>query len=192
MKKILAIQVIDVLSKVATRSNSKKVDITSTATSTASFNAFIRMGTDVYGYPFASRIADEGITNANQFAMLLMSDSFKDMLKADSIGVNVIKQIKYPSKARVAEEMKAIRNKYKDMIFENADDVVCDDHTYAIRTQYGDGPIVFVKGVRSDAGRHEVRRWYAWAYKINYFEVRECSYEYWVNNPDIQNATSRL
>lgn len=192
MKKIFAIQVIDVLSKVATRSNSKKVDITSAATSTASFNAFIRMGTDVYGYPFASRIADEGITNANQFAMLLMSDSFKDMLKADSIGVNVIKQIKYPSKARVAEEMKAIRNKYNDMIFDNADDVTCDDYTYAIRTQYGDGPIIFVNGVRSDEGRHEVRRWYAWAYKINYFEVRECSYEYWVNNPDIQNATSRL
>ena len=192
MKRILEIQVIDVLSKVAARSNSKKVDITSVATSTASFNAFIRMGTDVYGYPFASHIADEGITNANQFAMLLMSDSFKDMLKADSIGANVIKQIKYPSKARVAEEMKAIRNKYKDMIFDNADDVVCDDHTYAIRTQYGDGPIVFVNGVRSDEGRHEVRRWYAWAYKINYFEVRECSYEYWVNNPDIQNATSRL
>lgn len=192
MKRILEIQVIDVLSKVAARSNSKKVDITSVATSTASFNAFIRMGTDVYGYPFASHIADEGITNANQFAMLLMSESFKDMLKTDSIGVNVIKQIKYPSKARVAEEMKAIRNKYKDMIFDNADDVVCDDHTYAIRTQYGDGPIVFVKGVRSDAGRHEVRRWYAWAHGINYFEVRECSFSHWANNPGTQVSTSRL
>lgn len=192
MKKILAIQVIDVLSKVAARSNSKKVDITTAATSTVSFNAFIRMGTDVYGYPFASRIADEGITNANQFAMLLMSDSFKDILKADSIGVNVIKQIKYPTKARVAEEMKAIRNKYKDMIFDNADDADSDDYTYAIRTQYGDGPIVFVKGVRSDAGRHEVRRWYAWAYGINYFEVRECSFSHWANNPGTQVSTSRL
>ena len=192
MKKILAIQVIDVLSKVAARSNSKKVDITSKATSTASFNAFIRMGTDVYGYPFASYIADEGITNANQFAMLLMSDSFKDMLKADSIGVNVIKQIKYPTKTRVAEEMKAIRNKYKDMIFDNADDVDSDDYTYAIRTQYGDGPIVFVKGIRSDEGRHEVRRWYAWAHGINYFEVRECSFSHWANNPGTQVSTSRL
>lgn len=192
MKKILAIQIIGVLSKVASHSNSKKVDITSTATSTAAFNTFIRMGTDVYGYPFASHIADEGIKNANQFAMLLMSDSFKDMLKADSVGVNVIKQIKYPTKGRVAEEMKAIRNKYKDMIFDSADDVDFDDYTYAIRTQFGNGPVVFVKGIRSDEGRHEVRRWYAWAHGINYFEVRECSYEYWANNPDIQVATSRL
>lgn len=192
MKKILAIQVIDVLSKVAARSNSKKVDITSTAASTASFNAFIRMGTDIYGYPFASHIADEGIRSANQFAMLLMSDSFKDMLKADSVGVNVIKQIKYPTKTRVAEEMKAIRNKYKDMIFDSADDVVCDDYTYAIRTQHGNGPIVFVKGVPSDEGRHEVRRWYAWAHGINYFEVRECSFSHWANNPGTQVATARL
>lgn len=190
MKKILAIQIIDVLSKVAARSNSKKVDITSTATSTAAFNAFIRMGTDIYGYPFATHIAEEGIRTANQFAMLLMSDSFKDMLKADSVGVNVIKQIKYPSKARIAEEMKAIRNKYKDMIFDNAEDVDCGEHTYAIRTQFGNGPVVFVKGVRSDDGRHEVRRWYAWAHGINYFEVRECSFEYWANNPDTQIATS--
>lgn len=189
MKKILAIQVIDVLSKVAARSNSKKVDITSAATSTVAFNAFIRMGTDVYGYPFASHIAEEGIRTANQFAMLLMSDSFKDMLKSDSVGVNVIKQIKYPTKARVAEEMKAIRNKYKDMIFDNVDDVICDDHTYAIRTQFGNGPIVFIKGVRSDDGRHGVRRWYAWAHGINYFEVRECSFEHWANNPHTQVAT---
>ena len=89
MKKILAIQVIDVLSKVAARSNSKKVDITSAVTSTVAFNAFIRMGTDVYGYPFASHIAEEGIRSANQFVMLLMSDGFKDMLKADSVGVIV-------------------------------------------------------------------------------------------------------
>lgn len=191
MKKIIAIQIIDILSRIASRLNSKKVDITSTTTTAAAFNAFIKMGTDVYGYSFVSRIAEEGVRNAGQFAMLLMSDSFKDILNTDSVGIKVIKQIKYPTKARVNEEMKAIRNKYKNMIFDNVDDVVCNDYTYAIRTQYGDGPIVFVNGVRSDEGRHEIRRWYAWMYKINYFEVRECSYEYWVNNPNIQNATSR-
>lgn len=190
MKKILAIQVIDVLTKVAARNSSKKVDISSVSSAKISFNKFIQMGTDVYGWVFASHLSDAGITNANQFAELLMSESFKDILRNDSIGKNAIKQIKYPSAAKIADEMKSIHDKYKNQMTTNSDEVSDTEQTYAIRTQFGDGPIVFVKGVRSDEGRHEVRRWYAWAHGINYFEVRECSYEYWANNPGMQIATN--
>lgn len=190
MKKILAIQVIDVLAKNAARSKSKKIDIANAQTIKAAFNAFIQLGTDIYGYPFATNIANEGITTPTAFSMLLMSDEFKNMLKADFIGAGLIKQIKYPSAKRIAEEMQTIHNTYKNSIIADAADVDDAEHTYAIRTKFGNGPVVFVKGVKTDNGRHDVRKWYAWAHGINYFEVRECSFEHWANNPDTQIATN--
>jgi hypothetical protein len=81
------------------------------------------------------------------------------------------------------------KGQFMDVIADAAD-VDDAEHTYAIRTKFGNGPVIFVKGVKSDNGRHDVRKWYAWAHGINYFEVRECSFEHWANNPDTQIATN--
>lgn len=189
MKKIFSVQVIDVLSKVAARSKSKRVDIGSATSANTTFNTFLRMGSDIYGSSFATQLADAHVTTAHSFVMLLMSEKFKTMLDSDRIGKSLYKQIKYPTAARIAEEMKQIHNKYKTAIINRAEDVRDVDHTYAIRTKLGDGPVVFVKGVPSNESRHEVRRWYAWAHDINYFDVRECSFEHWAKNPATQIAT---
>lgn len=189
MNKLFTAQLIDVLNRIAMQSKSKRIDITSKANTTRVFKALYKIGTDIYGYNFAKRLSDAKITDGEDLKLLLSSDDFREKMMADRQGAFLVKKIKLPTKAELGKEMKAIYDKYKDQMSDNPDDVDDPLHTYAVRTQFGDGPVVFVDGIKSDAGRKEIRRWYAWMYKVNYFQVRECSFEYWLKHPESQNST---
>lgn len=191
MRKIFIVQLIDTLNRIAHNSTSKMVDLSSKAGITRTFKALYKLGTDVYGYDFAKKLSDAKITDGDDLKELLMSDDFKAAMQADRQGMFLIKKIKFPTKAAIAQEMKEIHNKYKNQMSDNADDVEDPLHTYAIRTQFGDGPVVFVEGIKSEQGRREVRKWYAWVNKVNYFQVRECSFEYWLKHPETQDATDK-
>lgn len=191
MGKLFIAQLIDTLNRIAMQNKAKVVDLSTKANTTRTFKLLYKLGTDAYGYNFAKKLSDEKIIDGNELKELLMSDDFKEALKADRQGMFLIKKIKLPTKAEVAQEMKAIYNKYKDQMSKNPDDVDDPLHTYAIRTQFGDGPVVFVEGIKSEEGRREVRKWYAWMYKINYFQVRECSFEHWLKHPETQEATDK-
>lgn len=169
------------------------LDVSTKAAAGKAFRKFIKFGVDVYGYDFEKILNGLKVKNAEDLRELFLSDDFISMLEADSIGARLLKtSIKLPTSAAIAKEMKAIYNKYEDNMSENPDDVEDPDNTYAIRTQFGDGPVVFVDGVMSPEGRREVRRWYAWMYKINYFEVRECTFDFWLEHEDTRYATSRM
>ena len=85
---------------------------------------------------------------------------------------------------------KKIAEEYGNNIVEDITTVEDLTQLYVIRTQTGNGPVIFVTGVKSDEGRHEIRRWYSYQHKVNYFQVRECSYEYWANHPETQDSTN--
>lgn len=181
------IKIVDIIQRM------RGIDITSKAAANKSFRNFIKFGVDVYGYAFEKLFRDLNVKDADDFRELFLTDEFISQLESDSIGARLMKtSIKLPSSANVAKEMKAIFNKYEDNMTEAPDDVEDTDNTYAIRTQFGDGPVVFVEGVMSPEGRREVRRWYAWMYKVNYFQVRECSFEHWLEHEDTRYATSRM
>lgn len=190
MKTLFTIQIIDILSKVANDTTNKRLNISTVESANSLFNKVYRLGIQFYGKSFISKLSNIGVKNSTDFAMLLSSESFMNDLADDTIGKKVITQIKYPSAAKIAKEMNDIHNKYRDQIIFDENSIEDINQTYAIRTKLGNGPVVFVKGVKTNEGRHEVRRWYAWANKINYFEVRECSYEFWANNPETQIATN--
>lgn len=190
MKTLFTLQLINILDRTANNSKSNKLDVSSKSAIASTFNSFIKLGTDIYGRPFASKLSKEGIHDALRFEMMLSSDNFKQTLSDDVVGKKVLNRIKYPTAAKVAKEMNEIHEKYKNQMTSDKSEVDDIEQTYAIRTKSGEGPVTFVKGVRSDTGRHEVRRWYAWQNNINYFDVRECSYEYWSNNPETQISTN--
>lgn len=169
------------------------LDVSTKAAAGKAFRKFIKFGVDVYGYDFEKILNGLKVKNAEDLRELFLSEDFISMLEADSIGARLLKTtIKLPTSAAIAKEMKAIYNKYEDNMSENSEDVEDPDNTYAIRTQFGDGPVVFVEGVMSPEGRREVRRWYAWMYKVNYFEVRECTFDFWLEHEDTRYATSRM
>lgn len=190
MKTLFTVQIIDTLSKIASSTKSKKLDISSDAVTNALFNKFLQLGNQLYGRPFMTKLSSSGIRTYNDFTMMLSSDAFINDLSDDAIGRKVLSQIKYPSADIIKKKMTDCYNKYKDHILCDESDIDDAEHTFAIRTKLGNGPVVFIKGINDDAGRHEVRRWYAWQYKINYFDVRECSYEHWSSNPETQIATN--
>lgn len=191
MGKLFIAQLIDILNRISMKSNNGNVNLNTKANITKTFKLVYKLGTDVYGYNFAKKLSDYKIFDGNELKELLMSPDFIEILKSDKIGMFLIKKIKLPSKAEIAKEMKEVYNKYKDQMSKDPDDVDDPLHTYAIRTQFGDGPVVFVEGIKSEEGRREVRKWYAWMYKVNYFQVRECSFEHWVKHPETQEATDK-
>lgn len=169
-----------------------KLNISTKVDANKTFRLLSRYGTDMYGYDFGKGMSESKILSGEDLQLVFMSDDFKNMLANDSQGEYLTKKIKFPSKMAYGKEMQEIYNKYKNNMSKNPDDVDDPVHTYAIRTQFGEGPVVFVDGVKSDAGRKEVRRWYAWAYKVNYFSVRECSFEYWLKHPETQDSTDHM
>lgn len=58
---------------------------------------------------------------------------------------------------------------------------------WVVRTNNGCGPVVFMNGKATDG--HKVRRAYAKKFGIDYFQVRECTMEYWLRHPEKQQAT---
>ena len=189
MNKLFIAQLIDVLNRIAMQSKSKTVDLASKANATRVFKTLYKIGTDIYGYNFAKKLLEAKITDADDLKQLLISDDFRQKMMEDRQGAFLIKKIKLPTKAEIGKEMKAIYDKYKDQMSDDPDDVDDPLHTYAVRTQFSDGPVVFVDGIKSEAGRKEIRKWYAWLHKINYFQVRECSFEYWLKHPEVQSST---
>lgn len=177
-------QLIDILAKLGST-----IDISTKAECNKTFKRVLKLGEDLLGYNFIFDMRDSKITDATQFQELLLSDEFNQFMMDDRLGVNVVKKIKRPNKTKIAAEMKEIYNKYKHNMSTDIDDVDDPLHTYAIRTDDGSGEVVFVDGIKTDEGRREVRRWYAWTYKINYFKVRECSIEHWLKHPETQTAT---
>lgn len=193
MSKQFIIQIIEILNILSLRAKNKMFDISNKSAATRSFNMLYKLGSDMFGYNFVRKLSDEKIKDASDLKELLLSDDFKDAMMNDRQGKFVIKQIKYPTKADIAKEMKAIQKKYNDQMSEDINDVDNPEHTYAIRTNpYGLAPDLFVEGVKSEEGRREVRKLYAWMYKVNYFKVRECSLDWYKKHQKVDSDNSDI
>lgn len=189
-KNIFDLHLIEVLSRVALHCKSNHIDISNKQSEAKTFSTLLKLGIAKYGREFLSKLANKGVKSAGDFTALLTDESFINMLRNDLVGKSLIKKIKYPSASKVKQEMKKIEEEYKNNIVTDISSVEDLTQLYAIRTQTGNGPVIFITGVKSDDGRHAIRRWYAYQHNVNYFQVRECSYEYWVNHPESQNATN--
>lgn len=193
MNKIFVVQLIDTLNRIAMTSKSKTIDLNSKANAAKIFRTLYRLGIDIYGYDFANRLSKAKITDGEDLKQLILSDEFKNELMNDRQGMFLIKRIKLPTKAAIAQEMKVLRDKYKNQISTDENDVDDPIHTYAVRTNpYGLAPDLFVDGVKSEEGRREVRRLYAWMYKVNYFKVRECSFEWYLKHKKVDSDDSDI
>lgn len=189
-KSIFDLHLIEILSRVPSYSKLNRIDISNKQNEVKTYNLLLDLGMAKYGREFLVKLMAKGIKSAGDFTALLSDDSFIDMLQNDSIGKSIIKKIKYPSASRVKQEMKKIAEEYGNNIVKDITTVEDLTQLYAIRTQTGNGPVIFITGVKSDDGRHAIRRWYAYQHKVNYFQVRECSYEYWANHPETQDSTN--
>lgn len=189
-KTIFDLHLIEVLSRVPSYGKITRIDISNKQSAAKTYNLLLDLGIAKYGRRFLENLIAKGVKSTGDFTALLSDDSFIEMLQNDSIGKSLVKKIKYPSATKVKQEMKQIAEEYASNIVEDITTVEDPTQLYAIRTQTGNGPVVFVTGVKSDEGRHAIRRWYAYQYKINYFQVRECSYEYWANHPESQDSTN--
>ena len=189
-KNIFDLHLIDILSKVSSYGKLNRIDISNKQSEDKTYNFILELGLNKYGREFLTKLIAKGVKRASDFTALLTDESFINMLQNDSIGKSLIKKIKYPSVSKVKQEMKKIAEEYGNNIVEDITAVEDLTQLYVIRTQTGNGPVIFVTGVKSDEGRHSIRRWYAYQYKVNYFQVRECSYEYWANHPETQYSTN--
>lgn len=189
-KSIFDLHLIEILSRVPSYGKITRIDISNKQSAVKTYNLLLDLGMAKYGRQFLVNLMAKGVKTTGDFTALLEDEAFIEMLQNDTIGKSLVKKIKYPSASKVKQEMKKIAEEYGSNIV--TDITVVEDPTqlYAIRTKNGDGPVVFITGVKSDEGRHAIRRWYAYQYKVNYFQVRECSYEYWANHPESQDSTN--
>ena len=191
IKSLFDLHLIDTIAKIPSYAKSKSIDVSTDAKAKSSFDLLIELGTSKYGNKFCIELGNKrNVKGHKDFIELLSNDDFISMLKCDSIGKSMLAKIKLPSAARMKNEMKAIKEKYKDNILLDLHEAEACDNMYVVRTQYGTGPVVFITGINADCDRHDIRRLYAYEYKINYFQVRECSYEHWVNHPETQESTT--
>lgn len=189
-KSIFDLHLIEILSRVPSYSKLNRIDISNKQNEVKTYSLLLDLGIAKYGREFLVKLMAKGIKSAGDFTALLTDESFIEMLQNDSIGKSLIKKIKYPSASKVKQEMKKIAEEYGNNIVKDITTVEDLTQLYAIRTQTGNGPVIFITGVKSDEGRHAIRRWYAYQHKVNYFQVRECSYEYWANHPETQDSTN--
>lgn len=191
IKSLFDLHLIDTIAKIPSYTKSKLIDVSTDTKAKLSFGLLIELGTSKYGNKFCVELSDKrNVKGHKDFIELLSDDDFISMLKSDSIGKSLLAKIKLPSAAMMKKEMKGIKEKYKDNILLELNESKAYDNIYVVRTQYGTGPVVFITGVNADCDRHDIRRLYAYEYKINYFQVRECSYAHWVNHPETQESTT--
>ena len=189
-KSIFDLHLIEILSRVPSYGKITRIDISNKQSAVKTYNLLLDLGMAKYGRQFLVNLMAKGVKTTGDFTALLEDEAFIEMLQNDTIGKSLVKKIKYPSASKVKQEMKKIAEEYGSNIVTDITTVEDPTQLYAIRTKNGDGPVVFITGVKSDDGRHAIRRWYAYQYKVNYFQVRECSYEYWANHPESQESTN--
>ena len=189
-KSIFDLHLIEILSRVPSYGKITRIDISNKQSAVKTYNLLLDLGMAKYGRQFLVNLMAKGVKTTGDFTALLEDEAFIEMLQNDTIGKSLVKKIKYPSASKVKQEMKKIAEEYGSNIVTDITTVEDPTQLYAIRTKNGDGPVVFITGVKSDDGRHAIRRWYAYQYKVNYFQVRECSYEYWANHPESQDSTN--
>lgn len=171
----------------------KTISVNSEANAIKTHAMFLETAKNKFGFSYLNELKELGFKSNRVFKDYLNSEVFRTNLEADTLGKSVFNKIKFSKDSEIKRECTNIYNKYKDYMSLESKEIEDTDGVFAIRTKYGTGPVVFVKNL-SDFGydaRHEVRRWYAWQYKINYFDVRECSYEYWNNNEETQYSTAK-
>lgn len=179
MNKITFVKIVETLNWLPT----KTIAVNTVAGANKAHSLFLTTARDKFGFGFVDELKALGLNYTNVFKDYINSEAFRAELESDSFGKNVLKKIKFSKDIEIKKECTNIYNKYKDYIIAEVDDIDDLDDTncvFAIRTQFGTGPVVFVKDMPNFGyeARHEVRRWYSWKYKINYLEVRECSYEF--------------
>lgn len=189
-KSIFDLHLIEILSRVPSYGKITRIDISNKQSAVKTYNLLLDLGMAKYGRQFLVNLMAKGVKTTGDFTALLEDEAFIEMLQNDTIGKSLVKKIKYPSASKVKQEMKKIAEEYGSNIVTDITTVEDPTQLYTIRTKNGDGPVVFITGVKSDDGRHAIRRWYAYQYKVNYFQVRECSYEYWANHPESQESTN--
>lgn len=170
----------------------KSIAVNNTTAAAKAHVLFLNMARDKFGFGFVNKLKELGFGSVMVFKDYLNSESFREALEKDNFNKSLLKKIKFSKDADVKKECTNIYKKYKDYMTTEVDDIKDTNGVFAIRTQFGTGPVVFVKDMPNFGyeARHEVRRWYAWKYKINYMEVRECSYEFWSNHEETQYATA--
>ena len=188
MNKLTFVKIVETLNWLPT----KTIAVNTAAGANKAHALFLMTARNKFGFGFINELKELGLNYTNVFKDYLNSETFREALEADTFGKGVIKKMKFSKAADIKRECTNIYNKYKDYMTTEVDEVENGDGVFAIRTQYGTGPVVFVKDMPNFGyeARHEVRRWYAWKYKINYLEVRECSYDFWNNHEETQYATA--
>lgn len=187
MKDITFVKIIEVLGLLPM----KNIVVNTVVDANKVYREFMKLAQTKYGYTFEQELNNLGLQSGIVFRDWINSEVIRERLSKDVIGNALLKRIKFAKSAELAHEYKAIYDKYVGYMTTEIDESEADQNTFVIRTNNGYGPVVFVTGM-PDFGyeaRHEVRRWYAWQYKINYFDVRECSYRFWSNHTDVQYAT---
>lgn len=187
MKDIVFVKMVEVLNAMPV----KNIMVNNDTNAAKMFVTFMECAKNKYGYEFCRELNALGFKKFIVFKDYINSQVFRDMLAKDS-NKKLIERIKFSKAAEMNRECENIYNKYKNYMFDEIDDTENNEGVFAIRTKWGNGPVVFVRNM-SDfnyEARHEVRRWYAWKYKINYFEVRECSYDFWNNHEESRYATA--
>jgi hypothetical protein len=170
----------------------KTIAVNTDAGANKAYTLFLEVAKNKFGFNFLNELKELGLKSSRVFRDYLNSANFRETLETDNFGKSLLNKIKFSKDSEIKKECTKIYNKYKDFMTTEENDIADTNGVFAIRTQYGTGPVVFIKDM-PDFGyeaRHEVRRWYAWQYKINYFEVRECSYDFWNNHEDSQIATA--
>lgn len=187
MKRLTFIKMINVLTSLSM----KNIVVNTAIDASKVYREVMQIALTKYGPSFKQELEDLGLVSGLRFKDWINNANTRDALAQDPVGSKLTPRIKFAKSSDIEKEIKNIYNKYEKYIVTNEDEILSADSTFAVRTNDGQGPVVFITGM-PDFGyeaRHEVRRWYAWQYKIDYFAVRECSYEFWNNNPDVQYAT---
>lgn len=187
MKQITFIKAINVLASLSM----KKIVVNTIIDAGRVYREFMQIAQAKYGSSFKQELESLGLVNGLRFRDWINSATTREALTLDTIGNKLVSRIKFAKASDIEKEIKNIYAKYEKFIVTNEEEITSIDGTFAVRTNDGHGPVVFITGM-PDFGydaRHEVRRWYAWQYKIDYYAVRECSYEFWNNNPEVQCAT---
>lgn len=186
MKHINFVQIIDVLNTFS------KLNFSDNITSEKLFNDFIQKIQNKYGSTLKQILFNEGIKNGFTLKEWIHQENIIDKLKHDYIGNKVLNKIVIKSSKNKEKYCKELYTKYEKIIHTDESQITNSENVWAIRTQFGTGPIIFIDNVSTEEDRHNLRMWYALNYHINYFQVRECTYKYWLQHPEYRYFTSKL
>jgi hypothetical protein len=120
---------------------------------------------------------------------ILLQDFFVENTKFLETIYGLRRTIKLPSVAKKKEEAKRFLSDHSALELDCVDDLVLETpNTWVVRTKWGNGPVVSMEGLE-ESDRHVIRSMYARMYGISYYEVRECTAQFWLDHPETRVST---